>query len=269
MTESLHDAIARQRHIEADIEARRAGFAEASDHFNGVQGRYYAVGAEIARLEAVKETVAGERTAVASAEREFARLGREVFRSLDERLTAIMRAVGDATRESGLRPMTFGYAAREERELGQTRAGFLRESQFVYSQHCKAARDAGIIPNIKSLQTAFRAKGLPVVFVVARHPETFHVPAYGPFWPAARDMGVNLAGSPDTEIIDELAPLTRPDHRARRLLRAIALHQQPRHRPAAEQQTRQKGQQQFQGILPLRGLCAHALDFLILPARRR
>lgn len=30
------------------------------------------------------------------------------------------------------------------RELGQTRAGFLRESQFVYSQHCKAARDVGL-----------------------------------------------------------------------------------------------------------------------------
>jgi alkylhydroperoxidase family enzyme len=30
------------------------------------------------------------------------------------------------------------------RELGQTRAGFLRESQFVFSQHCKAARDLGM-----------------------------------------------------------------------------------------------------------------------------
>jgi alkylhydroperoxidase family enzyme len=30
------------------------------------------------------------------------------------------------------------------RELGQTRAGFLRESQFVYSQHCKASRDVGL-----------------------------------------------------------------------------------------------------------------------------
>jgi alkylhydroperoxidase family enzyme len=30
------------------------------------------------------------------------------------------------------------------RELGQARAGFLRESQFVFSQHCKAARDVGL-----------------------------------------------------------------------------------------------------------------------------
>jgi nicotinamidase-related amidase len=72
--------------------------------------------------------------------------------------------------------------------------------------HCKAARDAGIIPNVQALQTAFRAKGLPVVFVVARHPAKFHVPAYGPFWPAARDMGMNQAGTEDVQIIDELAP---------------------------------------------------------------
>src|SRR5215470_11160935 len=30
------------------------------------------------------------------------------------------------------------------RELGQLRAGFARGSQFVFSQHCKAAREVGI-----------------------------------------------------------------------------------------------------------------------------
>lgn len=30
------------------------------------------------------------------------------------------------------------------RELGQTRAGYATGSQFVFSQHCKAARDAGL-----------------------------------------------------------------------------------------------------------------------------
>jgi alkylhydroperoxidase family enzyme len=30
------------------------------------------------------------------------------------------------------------------RELGQARAGFARGSQFVFSQHCKAARDVGL-----------------------------------------------------------------------------------------------------------------------------
>lgn len=32
------------------------------------------------------------------------------------------------------------------RELGQTRVGFAVGSQFVFSQHCKAARDAGLTP---------------------------------------------------------------------------------------------------------------------------
>lgn len=30
------------------------------------------------------------------------------------------------------------------RELGQTRAGYVRASQFVYSQHCKASREVGL-----------------------------------------------------------------------------------------------------------------------------
>jgi chromosome segregation protein len=42
---------AEQRRLEAQIEADRDAHAEASDGFNAVQGRYYAVGAEIARLE--------------------------------------------------------------------------------------------------------------------------------------------------------------------------------------------------------------------------
>ena len=56
-----------------------------------------------------------------------------------------------------LHPKVFGHAVagfqlyRDEeslldpklRELGQARAGFARESLFVFSQHCKAMRDAG------------------------------------------------------------------------------------------------------------------------------
>ncbi|MBK1629224.1 chromosome segregation protein SMC [Thiohalocapsa halophila] len=42
---------AEQRRLEAQIESDRDAHAEASDAFNAVQGRYYSVGAEIARLE--------------------------------------------------------------------------------------------------------------------------------------------------------------------------------------------------------------------------
>ena len=47
----LEAAIARQRHIEAEIEEARETHDEAGERFNEVQGQYYAVGAEIARLE--------------------------------------------------------------------------------------------------------------------------------------------------------------------------------------------------------------------------
>src|SRR5512139_3621177 len=44
------------------------------------------------------------------------------------------------------------------RELGQTRAGWARGSQFVFSQHCKASRDVGLsdaqVDAIPAWQTA-------------------------------------------------------------------------------------------------------------------
>ena len=48
---ALQESIARQRRLEAEIEDQRAAFAQASADFNAIQGRYYAVGAAIARLE--------------------------------------------------------------------------------------------------------------------------------------------------------------------------------------------------------------------------
>ncbi len=48
---ALEGQIARQRQLEADSEKLRDRYVEASDEFNAVQGRYYAVGSEIARLE--------------------------------------------------------------------------------------------------------------------------------------------------------------------------------------------------------------------------
>jgi chromosome segregation protein len=48
---ALEGLIAHQRHLEAEIDTKRGSYVEASDRFNEVQGRYYAVGAEIARIE--------------------------------------------------------------------------------------------------------------------------------------------------------------------------------------------------------------------------
>ncbi|MFO8155953.1 MAG: chromosome segregation protein SMC [Pseudomonadota bacterium] len=43
--------VARQRHLEAELETRRGEQGEAADAFSEIQGRYYAVGSDIARLE--------------------------------------------------------------------------------------------------------------------------------------------------------------------------------------------------------------------------
>ena len=48
---ALEAKIAELRHIEAQIEVRRLGQVDANEQFNRVQGEFYAVGADIARLE--------------------------------------------------------------------------------------------------------------------------------------------------------------------------------------------------------------------------
>jgi chromosome segregation protein len=72
---ALEAGVARQRHLEADIDAKRDAFVTASDHFNSVQGRYYAVGAEIARLE---QGIQFARESRARQEAELARQEREL-----------------------------------------------------------------------------------------------------------------------------------------------------------------------------------------------
>ncbi len=47
----LEKAVAEQRGLDAEIEKSRAGHAEQSEEFNRVQGRFYQLGADIARVE--------------------------------------------------------------------------------------------------------------------------------------------------------------------------------------------------------------------------
>jgi len=48
---TLQQSIAKQREIESGIEKQRSKLADATDSHNGVQSRFYSVGADIARLE--------------------------------------------------------------------------------------------------------------------------------------------------------------------------------------------------------------------------
>ena len=60
--------------------------------------------------------------------------------------------------------------------------------------HQRATAEDGIIPHIADLLAAFRSRDLPVIYVVAVHPEEPEVPAYGAFWQGLPDLQVNQAG---------------------------------------------------------------------------
>ena len=79
-------------------------------------------------------------------------------------------------------------------------------SPLDFMGHQRATAEDGIIPHIAALLTAFRSKGLPVIYVVAVHPDEPVIPAYGVFWQGLPELRVNQRGSRDVEIVDELAP---------------------------------------------------------------
>jgi Tfp pilus assembly protein PilO len=86
----------------------------------------------IVRLERACNRASNDRQAVQTLQVELDRMYDDVFASLDDRLTAILRAVGDATREAGVRPGTFSYSASEDKDLGLWRfqISFAFEAQY-------------------------------------------------------------------------------------------------------------------------------------------
>jgi biuret amidohydrolase len=73
--------------------------------------------------------------------------------------------------------------------------------------HCRATWEDGIVPKIADLLTAFRGKGLPVIYLCAHTPGGTKFPAYGAFWRGVQESGANRLGTRDVEVIDELAPV--------------------------------------------------------------
>ena len=72
--------------------------------------------------------------------------------------------------------------------------------------HVRATWEDGVVPKMHDLLKAFRAKGLPVIFVNARTPVDTKFPIYGKFWPGVEKSKVNFMGTRDVEVIDEIAP---------------------------------------------------------------
>ena len=88
-----------------------------------VRGEISEYEAEFVRLAKLEAATASDREDVAILDEQFAYLYSEVFGSLEERLTRILRAVGAATRSSGLRPGSYSYSANEDRSTGFIRFG--------------------------------------------------------------------------------------------------------------------------------------------------
>ncbi|WP_295460929.1 AAA family ATPase, partial [uncultured Thiodictyon sp.] len=94
--------LARQRRLEADIEERRAAYSDASEHFNQVQGRFYAVGSEIARAEQAIQFANESR---GRREAELVRLDQELDDAndhLDRDLKRLAELDGDLARDEPL-----------------------------------------------------------------------------------------------------------------------------------------------------------------------
>jgi len=82
------------------------------------------------------------------------------------------------------------------------------DGSLAFFGFAKATTESEIIPRQQKLLNEFREKKLPIIYVVATHPSTFTVPAYGKFWEALASLTANQAGSKDVEIISELVPQT-------------------------------------------------------------
>jgi Tfp pilus assembly protein PilO len=89
---------------------------------------------ELGRLERMRNQARGERAAVAELDRQFTHLYEDVFGSLEDRLTRILRAVGSATRTAGLLPGSFGYSAAEDDKLQHIRFGIQFSVSGEYQQ---------------------------------------------------------------------------------------------------------------------------------------
>jgi hypothetical protein len=76
---------------------------------------------ELDRLQLIRSEAVGERATVAELNSEFKTLYGDVFGSLDQRLTSILRAVGQSAREAGLSPGRYSYTAEDDRALGHIR----------------------------------------------------------------------------------------------------------------------------------------------------
>ncbi len=120
---ALEAAIARQREIEAEIEQQREAHGGANEHFNEMQGRFYAIGSEIARLE------------------EAIQYAREARRQQEVDLQQAERALAEA-RELGQQDQSRLQQLAEALERDRPRLEEARMAEEVAREQLAAAEEA-------------------------------------------------------------------------------------------------------------------------------
>lgn len=90
--------------------------------------------ADLARLRRAQRLAAEERLAVETLNRELERLRADVFGSLDQRLTAILRAIGEGVRDASLMPGNYGYGWSDEKDIELVRFEITFAVEGEYAQ---------------------------------------------------------------------------------------------------------------------------------------
>ncbi|MGA1008000.1 MAG: chromosome segregation protein SMC [Sedimenticolaceae bacterium] len=108
---ALEAVVTEQRGVESEIESQRAAHLEANDHFNQVQGQFYAIGSEIARLEEAIQ-FAREQRRQQEADLEQAKHALKEAQSLSEQDNSKLQELADQLEKD--RPMLEEMRAAEE-----------------------------------------------------------------------------------------------------------------------------------------------------------
>lgn len=99
-----------------------------------IQGEIDHLNEDISRLQVMTEQARKEREEVADTSVRLDKIDGEVFGRLDDRLTAILREIGAATRDAGLLPKGYTYRATEDKHSGDVRFGIGFSVEGTYEQ---------------------------------------------------------------------------------------------------------------------------------------
>jgi len=88
--------------------------------------------ATILHLEKINQMALAEKENAADSSRKLQEIYDELFGNLDQRLTAVLRAIGEASRDAGLFPKGFSYSIENAKKTGSMRfvTGFSVEGNY-------------------------------------------------------------------------------------------------------------------------------------------